>query len=328
MPRLPPTLKRLVLPAWNAGHRLAWRTGEYLEAVRSRSFGRCAACGRLAPMLYRRRAIAPELERRWGLSPRLAEAVARKESMACARCGAKLRARRLAVALLEEWPMGSPPARSMAAWVRHPEARPLRVAEVNRVDGLHDQLARLPGLAYSEFLDGPGPATSANGVRHEDLTRLSYPDASIDLVLTSETLEHVPDLGAALAEIRRVLVPGGRHLFTVPLLPGVPTTFARSVLGPDGVIEHRAPPIAHPGGDSGYPVFIEFGADLPEILRRAGFDVEVRFGPPTEDDLAQVFVCRKPAGPPGPLTFSSHEVGPWPEGFTARREDFYGDEGR
>lgn len=29
-----------------------------------------------------------------------------------------------------------------------------------------------------------------------------------------------------------------------------------------------------------------------------------------------------------PLTFSAHDVGPWPEGFTARREEIYGDDGR
>jgi hypothetical protein len=30
----------------------------------------------------------------------------------------------------------------------------------------------------------------------------------------------------------------------------------------------------------------------------------------------------------GPLTFSAHDVGPWPEGFTLRREDLYDDSGR
>lgn len=29
-----------------------------------------------------------------------------------------------------------------------------------------------------------------------------------------------------------------------------------------------------------------------------------------------------------PLTFSAHDVGPWPEGFTVRREEIHGDDGR
>ena len=91
-----------------------------------------------------------------------------------------------------------------------------------------------------------------------------------------------------------MLVPGGRHIFTIPLLPGVPRTFARTVVRPDGSLEERAPRICHPGGDVGYPVFTEFGADFPEIAAAAGFEVSVHFGPPSEDDLAQVYVCRKP----------------------------------
>jgi SAM-dependent methyltransferase len=290
-PAIPPWLKRLLLPFWNGGHRLAWRAGEYLGAVRHGRFGRCDVCGRFGPWLYRRRVVPPRLEELWGLSPRLAEALARKESSHCAWCGAKLRARRIARVLLDTYPAGQ--ARSVVEWARRPEARSLRVAEINRIEGLHEALLGLPNLAFSDFAPGASPGKAIEGIRSEDLTRLTYPNRSFDLVLTSETLEHVPDLAAALAEVRRVLVSGGRHVFTVPLLPGVPQTYTRSVVRPDGLVEHRAPEIRHPGGDVGYPVFTEFGADLPDLLREAGFEVDVAFGPATEDDLAQVFVCRK-----------------------------------
>ena len=93
-----------------------------------------------------------------------------------------------------------------------------------------------------------------------------------------------------------MLAPGGRHVFTVPVLPGTKQTIARSTVRPDGSICDFLPRICHPGGDWGYPVFIEFGADLPELLEAAGFEVEVHFGPPREADLAQVYVCRKPSG--------------------------------
>jgi SAM-dependent methyltransferase len=296
MPRaIPPWLKRILVPCWNAAHHYGWVVRDYLDAVGHGRFERCIVCGRLRPMLYRRRVIPRRLEELWGLSPTLAESLARKESSDCAHCGAKLRCRRLAQVVLGLYPVGNPPApaRSLAGWVERPESQALRVAEINRIDGVHDQLCRLPRFAGSDYHTGATPGTILDGVRSEDLTGLTYPDACFDLVLTSETLEHVPDLDAALGEIRRVLAPGGRHIFTIPLLPQTSKTFPRAVLLPDGTVDDRAPRIAHPGGDWGYPVFTEFGADFPERLRQAGFDVEVFFGPTREDDLAQVYVCRR-----------------------------------
>jgi SAM-dependent methyltransferase len=243
-------------------------------------------------MLYRRRVIPRRLEELWGLSPRLAEALARRESCDCSHCGAKLRGRRIAQVLLELYPVGNPPApaRSLAEWVEHAAIQALRVAEINRIDGLHDQVCRLPRFAGSDYQPAAAPGVMVDDVRSEDLTSLTYPDRCFDLVLTSESLEHVPDLGAALREIRRVLAPQGRHIFTIPVLPQTPKTFPRAVVRPDGTVEDRAPRIAHPGGDWGYPVFTEFGADVPELMQQAGFDLEIRFGPPRDDDLAQVYV--------------------------------------
>ena len=286
--RLPVGVKQVLVPIWNGAHRVAWTAGEYLGAVAFGRFDRCWCCGRFGPKLYRPRAIPRRLRELWGLSPRLARSVARKETLDCAYCGAKLRARRLARVLVASFPTSGPLPRSAREWASRPEARALRIAEINRIEGLHEAIAPLPLLRFSDFGD---PATS--GVPSEDLSRLSYENESLDVVLTSETLEHVPDLDAAFREIRRVLRPGGLHLFTVPLLPGVARTFARREIGPDGLAVDRHPPISHPGGDWGYPVFTEFGADLPEILARRGFATEVHFGPASEDDVSQVFESRK-----------------------------------
>jgi SAM-dependent methyltransferase len=292
--RYAPWLKRLLVPCWNEAHRLGWIAYDYLNATLHGRFERCIVCARVGPMLYRRRVVRPRLEELWGLSPALAEALARKESCDCAHCGAKLRARRLAEVLLQLFPVGNPPApaRSLAEWVGRPEIQALRVAEINLIDGVHNQLRNLPSARFSDYAADPMAATASSETRSEDLTRLTYASATFDLVLTSETLEHVPDLAAALRELRRVLVPGGLHIFTVPVLPGVARSFARSILRPDGSIEDRATRICHPGGDVGYPVFTEFGADLPALVERAGFEVQEFFGPPSEDDLAQVYVAR------------------------------------
>ena len=49
-----------------------------------------------------------------------------------------------------------------------------------------------------------------------DALRLPFPDATFDRVICAEVLEHVPDDRAAMAEIARVLRPGGTAAVTVP----------------------------------------------------------------------------------------------------------------
>jgi SAM-dependent methyltransferase len=288
-------LKRRLVPVWNFIHHRAWLAYDFLNAAVHGRVEPCAVCGRYGLMLYRRRIIPQRLIDLWGLSATLAVAVAQKESCFCSHCHANLRARRMARVMLSLYAVGAPPtpSLSLARWTEHPESRALRVAEINRIEGLHEVLLRLPQLSSSDFRPEAEPGSIVDGVRSEDLTRLTYPDASFDLVLTSETLEHVPSLEAALSEIHRVLVPDGRHIFTIPQLPHVPKTFARAIVLPDGSIQDRAPRICHPGGDVGYPVFTEFGADIQSVFRRAGFEVDVFFGPNRDDELAQVFVSQK-----------------------------------
>lgn len=49
-----------------------------------------------------------------------------------------------------------------------------------------------------------------------DAARLPFPNASFDVVLMSEVIEHVPEADKALSEISRVLKPGGLLLITWP----------------------------------------------------------------------------------------------------------------
>ena len=70
----------------------------------------------------------------------------------------------------------------------------------------------LQALAFArQVLDGRG-ASLVRG----DLLHLPYEDAFFDKVLLSEVLEHLPDDRQGLAEIRRVLRPGGILALTVP----------------------------------------------------------------------------------------------------------------
>jgi SAM-dependent methyltransferase len=55
------------------------------------------------------------------------------------------------------------------------------------------------------------------------VTALPYRDDSVDLLVCSHVLEHVPDDRAAMREIARVLRPGGLGIIAVPFRAGVPT---------------------------------------------------------------------------------------------------------
>jgi SAM-dependent methyltransferase len=76
--------------------------------------------------------------------------------------------------------------------------------------------------------DDPSLAKAAEGLRmlgaggggtllvRGDAYRLPFGDGAFDVVVCCEVLEHLPDVGAAVEEIDRVLRPGGRLAVSVP----------------------------------------------------------------------------------------------------------------
>jgi SAM-dependent methyltransferase len=88
-----------------------------------------------------------------------------------------------------------------------------------------------------------------------DLQAIDLPDACLDVMLCAHVLEHVPDTTKALAELRRVLAPGGHLLLQVPVLQG-----------------RTAPPTQPEFHGDHTPVYWRFGFDLTARLRDEGFD--------------------------------------------------------
>lgn len=78
------------------------------------------------------------------------------------------------------------------------------------------------------------------GVDHRvDLQRLPFDDASYDVVFASHVLEHVPDDLAAIAEIHRILKPGGTAFLPVPVV--VDATVEYPAPNPNETMHVRAP---------------------------------------------------------------------------------------
>jgi SAM-dependent methyltransferase len=77
--------------------------------------------------------------------------------------------------------------------------------------------------AHARGLELSNEAVAYARERGRDVTQgsieaMPFEDESFDLALALDVIEHVPDDGAALGELRRVLKPGGTLLLTVPAL--------------------------------------------------------------------------------------------------------------
>lgn len=99
---------------------------------------------------------------------------------------------------------------------RHAYEAVRRGASVVAFDYSFDELAAVRGTFAVMAEGGEVPAGCATGEVRGDAVRLPFPDGAFDRVIASEVLEHVPDDEAALAELTRVLRPGGVLAATVP----------------------------------------------------------------------------------------------------------------
>ena len=260
--------------------------------------GYCVVCGRHSSFRFDPTIITLQLQKVWGISDNVVEAFNRKESMFCTYCGASLRIRRLAAVLMQTCAqMSGISSRSFVELLRNEEFRRLRIAEINACGILHEYLKEHPNLFYSEWLPHAEPSDVHDGVRCEDLQRLTYPENYFDFILTSETLEHLPDPDKAWQEIYRTLKGGGYHIFTIPVVPWQLKTRQRArIVG--GMREDLLEPAYHsPWGREDVFVYTDFGMDVLEKLNDIGLKTEVFYLSPESDlDVAVVFRSRKAGG--------------------------------
>jgi SAM-dependent methyltransferase len=136
------------------------------------------------------------------------------------------------------------------------------------------------------------------------------PDNSLDLVITEDVFEHIPDWKRAFGEVHRVLKPGGCHIFSIPYFFGRKTRElfrwedGKAVL--EEPVEYHGDPIR-----GSIPAFMHFGRDLSDVLEGIGFETRIeianfaeceRYG--TWDSFT--LVSRKLSDP---VSSGSHAVG-------------------
>jgi SAM-dependent methyltransferase len=139
-------------------------------------------------------------------------------------------------------------------------------------------------ILFCEYLGDDVPAgaevaVEGVAVQNQDMTRMTLPDASTDLILHQDVLEHIPDYRAAFRETLRVLRPGGQTIFTAPLFHALDQTFVRASFDEAGALVHHAEPELHgdPLVPAGILAFYNFGWSLVDDLRAVGFeDVRLR----------------------------------------------------
>jgi SAM-dependent methyltransferase len=153
-------------------------------------------------------------------------------------------------------------------------------------------------VTVSELWDDVTPGQFRGGVQCQDVQQLTYPDATFDLVTSTEVFEHVPDDRRAFTEVHRVLRPGGHLVFTVPLMDAGPTLERAEIRY--GRIVHLVTPEYHGDrlrGRGRVLAFRTYGPDILDRLRAAGFRASLeRIEQPTHAITdGRVLVGRKAA---------------------------------
>lgn len=233
-----------------------WQWGQLLEAsctAPGRYPGYCSLCGR---------------ETDFNFTAGTGGAVNLREEMSCGKCGLNARIRVILHLLHEHVPPGD------SARIYLTEQTTLLYKFVRE---------RWPQVIGSEFFDDSLQQRltlylkhllgERELLRHEDVTALSFDDQSLDVIISCDVLEHVPDYRRALVEFSRVLKPGGRLLLTVPFMDQSAVTTVRARMRDDGSIEHLEEPEYHgdPVDPDGVLAFYNFGWDLLDEVRDAGF---------------------------------------------------------
>ncbi len=234
--------------------------------------GRCPICEQKAyftyPADYGEKLQAHFIRSGFDTSILLGDAHYLRESLNCSVCNSANRERQVAYVLKN--------VLQRTSWRQYHD---LAVLNAESQGALHDCLAKNSRYFCSEFFGAQYESGEfVHGVRHEDFQALSFPDESLDIVITRDVFEHIPDPYKAHAEVFRVLKKGGRHIFTVPFDAQAFTDVIRAEAIGDADVVHHLPPIYHLNPvdpASGALVYRIFSYEMLMRLRETGFQPKI-----------------------------------------------------
>lgn len=154
-----------------------------------------------------------------------------------------------------------------------------KIYNTETTGGLHNLLEKCPDCyTASEYLGNDYKSGDlVNGTLHQNLLETSFASALLDLVISGDVFEHIPDPYKAFSEIHRILKPGGRHIFTVPFYGDRYRDEIRAVIESDGSINHLLPPAYHgdPIRPEGILVYVIFSMEMLMKLNDMGYQVKM-----------------------------------------------------
>jgi SAM-dependent methyltransferase len=206
---------------------------------------------------------------------RFARFIRRSDSFVCPRCRSLERQRTLWLYLRDELRIDGSDARVLHLAAEAPLVRRLRA---------------IPTLRYQTADLSPGPMID----RTLDARALPFAADSIDLIICSHVLEHIPEDVQVASEFARVLSPGGAALVQVPVDPTLSETFEDPAIVTPAERERAYGQADH--------VRI-YAPDVLERLRAGGLDVRrVQYAEQVDPELrSRYLLCERGIAPGGDI---------------------------
>lgn len=202
-----------------------------------------------------------------------------RETLACRACGASMRDRQMAHGLLRvvETCAGCLPGklRDLRA-IRSDLPGKLDMLDTDSFSSINRAMRGMLGYIHSQYQpEQPNGGVLPDGSINVNLMSMPFDTGSLDIVMTSDVMEHVEDDELAHREIHRCLRVGGAYIFTVPYDPCLMATrrlSQRTGVGKPNFILRRQ---VHgdPLSNSGVLAHRIYGQQFQDELRALGFDV-------------------------------------------------------